>query len=147
MKRQRPNTGLTRRCTRPPTVRSFLAPFRRRVSLVVGPQRLTDAFGAAFGRRVGGGLPRFFNFWCRRCAFVRIFGGFRRGVLVLWCAGFSALAQRLGVGLHRFVQCCPTRRCTRPPAAWLVFKRGRVVSNLVSIQRAAGELGRWAATR
>jgi hypothetical protein len=32
---QRPNKGTTRRCTRRPTVRSFLTPFRARVNLVV----------------------------------------------------------------------------------------------------------------
>jgi hypothetical protein len=42
-------------------------------------------------------------------------------------AVWSLRARRLGVGSRNSIQCCPTRRCTRPLPA-------------------AGELNRWAAT-
>ena len=103
---KRPNSKLTRRCTRPPTASallcSFLAPrrlrFRRRVSLVVVPPRLHDT-NRVWSTPVAGTCPPSMRVlasafvWLIRFCSGAAFWAFVRAALLLGCGFWASAAE------------------------------------------------------
>ncbi|MEJ7698861.1 MAG: hypothetical protein WKF71_04330 [Pyrinomonadaceae bacterium] len=91
--------------------------FRRRVSLVVGLQRLLFLVCKAFGLLAAIFWAVFADFGVGDVLLSAFLAGFS---ITFWFSGAPAFQHRrgfLGFGSRRFVQCRPTRRCTRPPTA------------------------------